>query len=326
MRTALILNPAAGASNQASHAAEEEELPVRLLNTLRELGMDAEIYYTDADDPGQGIAKKLAAEQVELIVAVGGDGTIHSVAHGIMGSDSILGVIPAGTMNNLAHSLGIPTDIEAACAVLTEGRVYTVDIGSINQHPFLEVAGVGLEAALFPAAEEVKSHNFLSTIKGIVGGLWTLIMFRPPRVRVTFEDEKPRTYRAIQITVCNAPYYGAHLSIAPDIFLNDGWLDVFLYTNFSKSEFLRHAFAISQGRRPFMPGLLRRRVKKVRFSTQEPVELQADGVAQGFTPAHIEIHSMALRVQAPVVPGSGLLAGEKAWTPSAKDERKQTYV
>lgn len=307
MRTALILNPTAGSSPLASHRGSEGEFEPALLEMLHTQGVEPEVYYTTAEDPGRGIAGRLVAEGVEMIVAVGGDGTIHSVAQALANSDCLLGIIPAGTMNNLALSLGIPENLEAACALLTTGETRSIDVGSINGHIFLEVAGVGLEAAIFPAAEEIKSRNIFTTFKGVIRGLYALLTFRPPQMRLTFNHERPRSYRAIQLTVCNAPYYGVHLNIVPEIRMNDGWLDAVLYRNFSKREYIRHAISISQGRRAFTPKLLRRQVRSLRIETNEPVEIQADGIIHSHTPAEITIQSGALKVQAPREPGPGLL-------------------
>ena len=326
MRTALILNPTAGASQLSRQKMTEGELEAALLQTLRSLDIEAEIYHTTLEDPGLGIARQLVAEHIELIVAVGGDGTIHSVAHGLIGSESVLGIIPAGTMNNLAHCLGIPEELEEACALLTNGEARYIDVGMINGHTFLEVAGIGLEAELFPAAEEVKSRGILSTIKGVTSGLATLIRFRPPLMKVTFNGGKPRTYRAMQLTVCNSPYYGPHMSIAPDILMDDGWLDVVLYRNFSKLEYIQHAISISQGRRTFTPKIIHRRVRSLRVSTNEVVEVQADGVIYGHTPAEISIRANALKVQVPRARVPGLLPAIREQITQKVKGKRRTYA
>ncbi len=307
MRIAIIFNPTAGSSLLAQHNAPEGGFEAVLLQTLRELDIDAEVYYTTPEDPGEGIARQLAQSRTRLVLAVGGDGTVHAVARGLLGSASVLGIIPAGTMNNLARSLGIPENLAEACALLAHGEAQPVDVGKINEHIFLEVAGVGLEAALYPAAEAVKSSHFFGTIRGVLKGLRTLMNFKPPHVSVTFDHEKPRTYRTLQITACNAPYYGIHMNVAPAIFMNDGYLDAVLYTNFSKSEYLRHALSISQGRRPFAPKIVSRWARSLRIDAATPIEIHADGVVIGTTPAEITVLPGALKVLVPALPVPGLL-------------------
>ena len=328
MQTSVILNPGAGVSPIAKKHVSDEEFAATLLQILREQGIEAQAYYTTLDDPGEGIARQLAQKQADLIIAVGGDGTIHSIARGLLGTNSTLGIIPAGTMNNLAQSLGIPQELQEACALLTSGETRTIDVGNINGHIFLEVAGVGLEAALYPAAEEVKSPGAFSMLRGIVDGLTALLNFQPPQMRVTIDNERPRMYRSVQITACNAPFYGVHFNVAPAIFMNDGWLDMVLYTNFRKLEYLRHALSISRGLRPFTPKIINRRVKSLRVQTEPAIEIHADGAVIGKTPAEITVLPGALRVRVPRTPAPGLLPENKQLKQRRKFSlrRERVYV
>lgn len=326
MRTALVFNPASGASLLAESKLPEEEHEKALVQELQGLGFEPEVHYTTIEDPGREIAKQLVCEGFELIIAVGGDGTIHSVAHGLIGSTCTLGIIPAGTMNNLARSLGIPEETKEACAVLSNGEACRIDIGMINQHPFLEVAGIGLEAALFPAAEEVKSRGILSTIRGVMSGLYTLSRFRPPRVKISFDGQKSHVSHAIQVTICNAPYYGTHINLGTGILMNDGWLDVIIYTNFRKREYLLHALSISQGRRPFTPKIIHRRARSLYISTSEVVDIQADGIVYGHTPADVSIVTGALKVMVPRKTAPGLLSPVGEPAAQKANRRKRTYV
>src|SRR5579859_1464028 len=217
MRTILILNPIAGTSSLAETDHSEEAPEQAILRGLRNNGIEPEVWYTTPEDTGEGLATKAANEKAELVIAAGGDGTIHAVATGLITRESTLGIIPLGTMNNLAHSLGIPLPIEAACAIIAKGATRAIDVGNINGQVFIEVAGIGLEAALFPSAEEFKSPGFFSTVRGVINGLLTLFTFQSTKLRITFDDNKRRSYAAIQVTISNAPYYGAHFQIAPNI-------------------------------------------------------------------------------------------------------------
>lgn len=326
MRTILILNPVAGNSLIAETQGTGESNEEATLRGLRAYGIEPDVWYTTLEDAGEGLATKAANEGVELVIAAGGDGTIHAVAAGLIERESTLGIIPMGTMNNLAHSLGIPLPIEAACAIIAKGETRAIDVGNINGQVFTEVAGIGLEAALFPAAEEIKSPGFISPVRGVIKGLFTLFSFRPTKLRISFDEKKRRPYEAIQVTICNAPFYGPHFQVAPDIVMDDGLLDVFVFKRFSKFEYIRHAMSISQGRRVFQPKITHRRVKSLRVFTNHPVEIQADGLPHGHTPATVTITPGALRVRVPTigVPGlqeeatspdeqaSGLLASKKA--------------
>lgn len=165
MRTILILNPESGVSPLAEvhgTTASHEEMILAALNMYN---IEPEVWYTTREDPGEGLASKAADEHADLVIAAGGDGTIHAVASGLIGKDSTIGIIPLGTMNNVAHSLSIPFTIEAACAIIAVGKTCEIDVGRIDEQFFLESAGIGLEAALFPYVEEMKSFGVLATLK-----------------------------------------------------------------------------------------------------------------------------------------------------------------
>ena len=316
MRTILILNPTSGSSSLAPQDGQEatvEQHEEAILIGLRAHGIEPEVWYTTPDDPGSGLAKKAASEGAEVIIAAGGDGTIHAVASGLIGTTSTLGIIAMGTMNNLAHSLSIPDSVEGACAIIANGETKKIDIGNINNHVFLEVAGIGLEAVLFPAAEEIKSKGIVSTIRGALVGLISLFSFKPASVKVSFDGHRSRAYRVLQVTVCNSPYYGVHLQVAPGTLMDDGLLDVVIYKNFSKLEFVRHGISITQGKRILEPKITRRKVKTMRITADYPVAIHADGVAHGHTPALISITPGALSVRVPlqVVEGPNVVDGAK---------------
>jgi diacylglycerol kinase (ATP) len=306
MRTVLILNPTSGISTVTEKPMSVEDTEKAILQGLQAWGIEPEVSYTTPEETGKGLATRAAAEQSELVIAVGGDGTIHAVANGLVGTHSTLGIIPTGTMNNLAHSLNIPDTIPAACIAIATGETRLIDVGKMNEQIFLEVAGVGLEAALFPAAEEMKKPGLFSTLHGVVSGLKTLLTFKPTKIRMTFDDRQRRPYEVLQVTICNAPYYGMHLEVVPHILMDDGLLDVVIYRNFSKLEYIRRALSISQGRCRYEPKIVHRRVQSLRITSDQPLDLQVDGVPQGTTPAEVTVLPGALRVRVPDRAAPGL--------------------
>jgi diacylglycerol kinase (ATP) len=306
MRSVLILNPTSGISTVTDKGMSPEETEKAILQGLQAYGIEPEIFYTTPEDTGKGLASRASAGHADLIIAAGGDGTIHAVATGLVGTQSTLGIIPTGTMNNLAHSLNIPDTVPAACVAIANGETRLIDVGKINEQVFLEVAGIGLEASLFPAAEEIKKPGLLTTLFGVMSGLKTLLSFKPTRIRISFGDRQRRPYEALQVTICNAPFYGMHLELVPNILMDDGLLDVVIYRNFSKLEYMRHAISISQGKRSYQPKLVHRRVKSLRINSDQPLDLQVDGVPEGTTPAQVTVLPAALRVCVPGVDAPGL--------------------
>src|SRR5580700_6121030 len=105
MKTVLIVNPTSGISSVTEKRMSPEETERSIIEGLRAYGIEPTVYHTTPEDTGQGLAERAAAEQAEMVIAAGGDGTIHEVARGLIGTQCIMGIIPTGTMNNLAHSL-----------------------------------------------------------------------------------------------------------------------------------------------------------------------------------------------------------------------------
>ena len=203
MRAVLIMNPVSGISTLATSDGTVEEHEQAVLAALRLHGIEAKVMYTTPEDPGARLAAQAAAEQAEVVIAAGGDGTIHEVATGLIGSQTALGIIPLGTMNNLAHSLNISETIEEACAAIATGETVSIDVGKINEQYFLEVAGIGLEAALFPAAEELKSPGVLSTLHGIIEGL-CITNFFGLLIYLLATNWRSGKLRNILIAICTA--------------------------------------------------------------------------------------------------------------------------
>jgi len=190
MQTALIFNPTSGISTVTEKRMSPEETESAILEGLRAYGIEPQLLHTTPEDGGWGMAKRAADEGAELVIAAGGDGTVHAVANGLVGTQSILGIIPTGTMNNVALSLNIPDTIPAACIAIANGETRTIDVGKINDHVFIEVAGVGLEAALVEAGEEIKHPGLLSTVHGILSGLKTFFGFKAAHMRIAIDGGK----------------------------------------------------------------------------------------------------------------------------------------
>jgi diacylglycerol kinase (ATP) len=296
MRTVLIVNPTAGISTITGHRMSPEETEHALLEGLRAYGIEPDLLHTTLEDRGSCLAARAAQEGAELVIAAGGDGTVHAVASALVGTASVLGIIPTGTQNNLARSLQTPATIPAACRAIATGETRAIDVGMLNEHVFLEVAGVGLEARLAPAGEEIKHPGILSTIHGILSALKSFFGFKAVRMKIVVDDGTPRSYQTFQVTICNAPSYGLHLQLAPHILMDDGLLDVVVYQELSKFAYLRHVLSMRL-RRPLRHTIKHLCVRSLRVIPDVPMEIHADGEPGGITPAEIVVLPAALRIR-----------------------------
>lgn len=184
--------------------------------------LDYEIaLWKNIDDYGD-IASKLLNEGFTDAIAVGGDGTVNIVAKTVRYTNLCLGIVPAGSGNGLARSLGYPMDTDKALDVIVKGRRTTIDSGEINGHPFFCTAGVGFDAHI--------GHLFATSIKrglqSYVKIIWREFFSYQPQLYKISVNGQVMERKAFLITVGNAGQYGNDFYIAPGALMNDGLFHV----------------------------------------------------------------------------------------------------
>jgi YegS/Rv2252/BmrU family lipid kinase len=167
---------------------------------------------------------------------VGGDGTVNEILNGIVGSDAKLGIIPAGTANDVARHHGIPADTEQACEIITAGKTHEADVIIVNDWHYLTVGGIGLPCETLLAAERLKTGNSASRFlaRAFAGKLYLLTLlyafsrrgWHGKRIRIDGGDV-PNTRSTISLIVGNQPRLGNQFLVLPGAQNNDGLLDVF---------------------------------------------------------------------------------------------------
>jgi YegS/Rv2252/BmrU family lipid kinase len=224
------------------------------------------------------LARQAAQDGEELIIVAGGDGTIEDVASQLVGTRTTLGIIPVGTMNNVARALGIPLILEDACALIGMGVTRSIDVGRVlaNAEPaleyFLETAGIGLSAIAIPAGDAAKSGKW----EAVPDALRKLFNVKPQPITLEFDDGKVIHANSQVITVSNAPLIGNNILVAPDAKMDDGMLDVAVYAGMSKADLLAHFVAAANGRRVENPNIKFYRTSRVKIIAPEPVAVHSD--------------------------------------------------
>ena len=295
MNTRLIINPTAG-------PADKPDLLDEIVDALQNQGIEAKLCTTTPDEDGEGLAVEAAKAGVELVIVAGGDGTIEAVARGLMHTQTVLGIIPLGTRNNIAASLNIPIDLAQAIQTLVEGERGRFDMGKAHNHYFMEVVGVGLEATLFPCGDEVKEgikKNYFTAFKSVFSGIQTFLQFKQHRLVLRFDGRRMRRLRTLQVNICNSPRYGVQFALAPDAKMNDGKLDVIYIDKPSKWDHLRHFFKAMRGERSPHERLNSHQAAKIEIRSYPPLEVHADGQYLGITPITVEVIPEALWICVP---------------------------
>lgn len=200
---------------------------VKALQTAIDTQLDGgrftyEIAHTKHAKHGIELAQKGAKKGFDLIVAVGGDGSINDVLHGIYGSKSALGIIPKGSGNGLARSLGIPLDVSKAIDLINHWNISTIDVGQADGHLFLSNAGVGFDTLVTEKFSHSEHRGITAYTSIVVKNFWS---YTPKTWRVEI-DGKPSEIEAFMLTAANAKQLGYGFQIAPKADLNDKLFDL----------------------------------------------------------------------------------------------------
>jgi diacylglycerol kinase (ATP) len=314
VKAKLIFNPAAGNPTESA---------VQLVELLRQLQMQqiqVEVVLVQPEHRLSAIARSAARAGragAKMVIVSGGDGTIENVALGLVGSQTTLGIIPTGTRNNLARSLGIPTnDIAGAVALLRKGRRLKIDVGQVRHRKasrcFLEAGVIGLASALYPSADDIQ-HGDLGKIAEFIS---TLVSAAPSEIRLRVDHHRKEIVtHAHLVIVSNMPFMGANFQIAPDVSFDDRHLDVFVYSDLSKRDLIGQAMQ-SPATAPDAR-IQRFRAKTIAIRTNPAMPVMADGVFLGEGSVTVTLQPHRLRVMAGP-------AGVAATTPTSAAVTEET--
>lgn len=270
-RTALVIaNPAAG----FGAAADSAERAAARLGTL---GLRAELFRTSGPGDGERAARN-AAGVFDVVIAAGGDGTVHEVANGLALTQTPMGVVGLGSMNILAREIGMPLHPERASEWLARAEPAPVTLGMRDERYFVLMAGIGydafaLEMALARAGRARRKINFLDYV---LTGISAPRLY--PFPSITVEGDGVSTAGAFAF-VANCARYGANLRIARRARLEEPLLDLVLFTSGRYPDLFRYLALILTGRQMSARGVLYRKVERltVRGPAGGEVPCQLDG-------------------------------------------------
>lgn len=230
MKIAFIINPTAGKNRK------KDIVPI-IENKMNNTGYEYSIIHTKGIDDARLITKKHLKSEYEIIVGVGGDGTVREVASGIKEiGKGILGIIPMGTGNDLARSLNIPLNSNEALEKIILGKIKEVNIGRAEKNIFLNVASIGFDAEIVKNTKIFKGI-FKGKLAYTMGILRTLLIFKSKNVTIEYDNIK-RNEKILLIAVANGNYYGGGMKITPEAKIDDGKIDVCIIKDISRFKLL----------------------------------------------------------------------------------------
>ena len=289
-RVRVIANPISG-------VAARQKLVPRVVDILRDGGIEVEISPTEGPGHATALAREACRLELDAVVAIGGDGTVNEVANGMESGGTALAIVPTGTANMLARELGVPFDAEGAARVVIGGRRRRIDLGVVNGHRFVMVVGVGFDAAVVNAVSGARTgHLGQHRYVGHIAKTLMEYRFTPLSVRI---DDEPEDRRASLLFVCNTRNYAAHFALAPDARPDDGLLDFLLVRRGTARDLPRLALAAFAGSLPRYRDVTYVQGGKLRVTAEKPVPVQIDGDPGGTTPLDISVLPGALEVLVP---------------------------
>ena len=295
LRAKLIANP--GAGNLLEEATRLEQVT----SYLREDGVKVDVAFAQPKTKAIPIARRAVKDGYDIVIAMGGDGTIAAVIRGIAGSKVRLGIIGAGTENDIATSLGIPVELKEACTLIASAHTRKLDLGQISttkrkKFYFFMMTAIGLTATIFPMIKKFPKGKYAT----VMDALTTFLKFKSnPKVFLTLDDESKIEVETMIVTIANTPLVGLKNLVAPEASMEDGLLDISVYPGFNKAEVLQY-FSRTAHEGSIPDGTIQRyRAKKIKVKTSPKLDIAAEGILLGKGTAWIKLLPGALRVIAP---------------------------
>ncbi len=285
----FVLNPKAGKGRAA-------KLHNRLAELIHDSGIDGSIFLTEYIGHAIEIARSADSEYV---CAIGGDGTINECVNGIMGSPKVLGILPAGSGNDLIKSLSIPKELETAFNVLLSGRVRSIDIGEVlcdgqGRH-FINGVGIGFDAAV---ANRTKSIRHLTgTLLYLVAVLQTLGSYKSPKFTIRLDSLELCSHNLL-IAIGNGRCAGGGFYLTPDALIDDGLLDVCMIREIPIRKILTIMPKVMKGTHTNDQNVSMHRVEGLTIHADRPFYVHADGeiVGEGVRSVNTRIIPQGIRI------------------------------
>lgn len=218
----FILNPVSG-----NHG--KENIPEVIARTLDADRFDCQVRFTEYAGHAAEIARQCVEEGIDIVVAVGGDGTVNEVARSVIHSNTALGIIPCGSGNGLARHLCLPMDVSKAIQVINHCKIEALDYGVINGYPFFCTCGMGFDAFISLKFAEAGKRGPITYVEKV---LQEGLKYQPETYEIV-DEAGVTTHKAFLIACANASQYGNNAYIAPKATMTDGLMDIIIMEPFN---------------------------------------------------------------------------------------------
>ncbi len=291
-RILTLINPQSGSSDSVAKAIagirEAWEAP----------DVDLKFQFTTSHEDGHGKATAAVDAGVDTVIAVGGDGTINAIGTALIGRTARLCVIPTGSGNGFARHFDIPLDTHDAALQLRQGRVLRIDVGRVNNTPFLVTMSCAWEVDIAKHFEAMPMRGILPYVLSAVYGVFT---YSPQPFRLTIDDEPPILIEHPMLcTVANLTQYGSGVKIAPSAQPDDGLLELVVMERGGLTTLLNQLPSLLLEDPEVIPAFTTQPFRSLRIEREEPSAIQIDGeLKEAEAVLSIDIIPSALNVMVP---------------------------
>jgi diacylglycerol kinase (ATP) len=304
MKTQLIVNPTCGHGRMV-------DLWPKIQQTLVAEGFDFQVAMTARPGHATELARAALDSGCELIVAVGGDGTLNEVTNGLIAGGqavnprAVLGVIPGGTGSDFVRTVGLPHDAIAAAWHLAHATLdRPLDIGEMmfdvdglaTHRYFANVAGMGFDAEVVERLERGGKRGG-GTIPYLTALITTVSSYRNKKVCLRIDDQIVQEGWMNSVLICNGKYFGGGMQVGPNAQLDDAKFDVVVLGDFSTREILTNTPKIYSGTHLALAKVSEFHGRSVRVEAEQPMLIEADGEYIGQGPATFVLHPAILKVR-----------------------------
>jgi diacylglycerol kinase (ATP) len=292
-RAALVVN---------TRSRTGERAFFRAIDLLQELGVPLGVTYAIRDPARLSeTVREVLDDGYRLMILGGGDGSVSSVVDFLAGRDTVLGLLPLGTANDFARTLGIPEDVEEACQAIAGGKIVDVDLGLAGDNFYVNVASVGLSVGTTRALSPWLKKS-TGPLAYPLAATRAFFKHEPFSARLVFpdEDNEPVEYdRLLQIAVGNGRFYGGGMVVAPESGIDDRTLDIYAIELGRSRDLFGLARYIKSGDFINVEGVHHFRTSRVRLETDPELQVNIDGEVVTHTPQDFSVARNALDVMVP---------------------------
>lgn len=286
----LIVNPTAGGGLTLKRLPEIEAL-------LAARGVCYEIQYADSPEAATQLARSASAEDLEGVIAAGGDGTLFQIINGMVNASVPLLFAPCGTGDDFIKSLRLPKDPIEALKLQLDAPVNCIDVGKMNDLYFLNVSGTGFDVNVLRFAERYK-RKYKGLLPYMFGLIQAVKTYLPTTAAISIDDQPEETARFAIVSIGNGRYFGGGMKAVPNALVNDGLFDVVLVKPVPKIAILPLIAFYITGKHVSLGLASVRRCRKLRIRC-ENMTLNLDGELRTADSAEYELLPSALKVRIP---------------------------